>query len=414
TFTNKNMILDETAEFKVTIGGQPATEGASADYVLTNKGTDGFEVKLNAATDKQVVIEYTTSFDQIKNVDEDRSQNYHNHVVLTDSGLPGNPQDIANINSNPQQKANGSKSGTYNYETKEFTWTIIFNYNSNTLTNAVLKDALPEEHEITNATLEKGSIHSNGNFVTGEDITFPEERIGKNASELNLGQINQPYRLVDKTKMKDDVLPVDGNSNYSVKNEAELLDGDKPNADWESTVTDKHSNTVLDQKNGRQVNGTETIAWDFLYNTAQSKLTNVKITDTFGLDNGKPNQLLDEDSLKVYKVTYTSGGQLTQKGQELTAGTDYDVSFNTEDGATFVLEFDELDYGIYVEYESVFIGMKDSPISNELAVTYNDGEEQNGSSKVSKLDFTYGAFASTSSGEFVVIKTDEATGEPME
>src|SRR5699024_1605436 len=44
----------------------------------------------------------------------------------------------------------------------------------------------------------------------------------------------------------------------------------------------------------------------------------------------------------------------------------------------------------------------------------NDGEEQNGSSKVSKLDFTYGAFASTSSGEFVVIKTDEATGEPME
>src|SRR5699024_1697267 len=150
------------------------------------------------------------------------------------------------------------------------------------------------------------------------------------------------------------------------------------------------------------------------YNTAQSKLTNVKITDTFGLDNGKPNQLLDEDSLKVYKVTYTSGGQLTQKGQELTTGTDYDVSFNTEDGATFVLEFDELDYGIYVEYESVFIGMKDSPISNELAVTYNDGEEQNGSSKVSKLDFTYGAFASTSSGEFVVIKTDEATGEPME
>src|SRR5699024_5569514 len=120
-----------------TIGGQPATEGDQADYVLSDNGTDGFEVKLNDSTDKEVVIEYTTSFDKIKDVDEDRSQNYHNHVKLTDSGLPGNPEDEANIDSNSQQKVNGNKTGNYNYENKEFEWTIIFNYNSNTLNDAV-------------------------------------------------------------------------------------------------------------------------------------------------------------------------------------------------------------------------------------------------------------------------------------
>lgn len=415
TFTNKNMVLDKNAEFKVTIGDELVTEGDQADYVLTDNGTDGFTVKLNAATNKQVIIEYTTSFDQIKNVDEDRSKNYHNRVVLTESGLPGNPQDTANINSNSQQKANGSKSGTYNYQTKEFTWTIIFNYNSNTLVDAVLKDVLPEEHEITEVTLEKGSINSGGTFVPDSDqsgVSQPDI-LGKHEFSHHLGEINQPYRLVYKTKMKDDVLPVDGENNYSVKNKAELLDGDTPNAKWDTTVTVNHSSKVLDQKNGRQVNGTETIAWNFLYNTAQSKLKNVKITDTFGLDNGIPNQLLDKSSLKVYKVTYTSNGTITKKGIELTEGTDYNVSFNSEDGATFVLEFEELDYGIYVEYESVFIGIKDSPISNELVVAYNDGEDREGSSDVPNLNFTYGAFASTSAGEFVIIKTDEATGEAM-
>lgn len=413
TFTNKNMVLDDNADFVVKIDGTPLDQ---TEYELTNNDTEGFSVKLNEATDKEVVIEYTTSFDQIKNVDENRSQNYHNTVELTESGLPTNPKDSANINSNLQQKANGSKSGTYNYETKEFEWEIIFNYNSNTLDEAVLKDKLPEEHGITEVTLEKGSINPGGTFIADADqagVTQPDI-LGENEFSHTLGQIDQPYRLVYKTKMKDDVLPVDGNNNYSVKNKAELLDGDTPNAEWERTVTVNHSNKVLDQKNGKQVGSTETIEWNFLYNTAQSKLENVKITDTFGLDNGTPNQLIDESSLKVYKVTYTSDGSMTKKGEELEAGEDYDVSFNTADGATFVLEFENLNYGIYVEYESVFIGIEDSPISNELAVTYNDGEDQVGSSDVPNLNFTYGAFASTSAGEFVIIKTDEATGEPME
>src|SRR5699024_5818700 len=43
-----------------------------------------------------------------------------------------------------------------------------------------------------------------------------------------------------------------------------------------------------------------------------------------------------------------------------------------------------------------------------------DGEEKTGSSSIPNLDFTYGSDASTSAGKFVVIKTDEATGEAME
>src|SRR5699024_11455812 len=49
-------------------------------------------------------------------------------------------------------------------------------------------------------------------------------------------------------------------------------------------------------------------------------------------------------------------------------------------------------------YESTFIGVKESPISNELSVSFNDGEEKTDSNNVPKLNFTYGAHASTKIG----------------
>src|SRR5699024_5045911 len=141
---------------------------------------------------------------------------YPNHVILKESGLPTEPKDSAEHKSNEKQKVNGNKTGEYNYEEKEFTWEILFNYNSNMLNDAVFKDALPEEHEITKFTLEKGHINSDGNFVKDEDVSFDSDIIGTNAFTLNLEKIDQPYRVKYTTVMKDGVLPVDGENNYSV------------------------------------------------------------------------------------------------------------------------------------------------------------------------------------------------------
>src|SRR5699024_10511793 len=174
--------------------------------------------------------------------------------------------------------------------------------------------------------------------------------------------------------------------------------GDTPNAKWKRTVTVQNSQKELDQKNGRQISGTDGIAWNFLYNTAQSEFENVVIKDTFGLDDGMVNQLIDESYVKVYKATYSgTNSKINKTAELLEEGTDYTLEFD-KDGATFVLSFNKLDHAIYVEYESTFIGLKDSPISNELTVSFNDGEEKTDSSNVPDLNFTYGAHAATSAG----------------
>lgn len=90
-----------------------------------------------------------------------------------------------------------------------------------------------------------------------------------------------------------------------IKNEAELLDGTTSNAKWSDEVTVAHTNETL-TKNGAGFNSTARIDWNLKLNYGQSKLSNVKIEDIVGKDaDGNPNQLILEDSFKVYEVSLT-------------------------------------------------------------------------------------------------------------
>src|SRR5699024_5585907 len=98
SFGNENMVLVEDSLI-VNVGGQELDRGT--DYNLTNNNEEGFVIELVNGTSEQIEITYQTSFDQIKGtIDEDRKHNYPNHVVLEDSGLPTDPEDDAEHNSN--------------------------------------------------------------------------------------------------------------------------------------------------------------------------------------------------------------------------------------------------------------------------------------------------------------------------
>src|SRR5690625_1343027 len=422
-FDNQNMTLDEES-LKVKIGSTEYKVSNNEDqdgnklFDLENKDENGFTIKLLKEIDEEIEITYKTDF-IIKNVtDQERKEKYPNVVILTKDNLTNELEDEATHTIRGEQDVNGSKLGTYDYDEKEFTWTIIANFNYDKIDRATLVDKLPEEHKITSITVEKGKLAANGNFEKEEDITSnfdPENNIiGKNEFSLDLGNIKEPYRITYTTEMEDGVLPVKDGENYKVTNEAKLVDeSNNPNAEWKDSVEVQHSDKILDEKNGNQIGTSSGVKWDFLFNTAQSEFTSVEIKDIFGVDpdSGNVNHLIDEDSVNVYKAK-VSKNSVDEKHTLLTEVDDYTLNFDQDD-ATFILFFEKLDHAIYVEYESTFIGIDNSPISNKLEVTYNDGKQKEDANNVDRVNFNYSSFAGTQAAEFVIVKTDEATGEPM-
>lgn len=422
TFENENMYLKaDTLNVKIgstTYEYNPADQSATNGvFTLTDNKEKGFTITLVNSTTSQVTISYTTDY-VIKEVEDGtgRAQTYPNEVKLTSSSLPNEPTSERSYTINSEQKANGNKTGYYNYETKTFHWEVVFNYNYNTINEAIFKDQLPAEHEINSISVTKGDLTAGGAFddSTAETVTINDiPIIGTNQIDLNLGTIAKPYKIVYTSKVANDIIP-ETEGNYKVTNVAELYNDQTKNASWDKTVTVQHTQKVLEQKNGSQIGTTMGIKWNFYFNTAQSSLNNVVIADTFAKDNGVPNQIIDPRSIKVYKVQF-NGTNSSLTNHVLVPESEYTLLFEhaSYPDAAFILELGDVNEAYYIEYESVFIGLKDSPISNTVEVKYSDTKDDSRSSSVSNLTFSYGSDASTSAVKFVIVKTDADTGEPM-
>ncbi|KYG90180.1 hypothetical protein A0U40_08035 [[Bacillus] sp. KCTC 13219] len=409
TFTDNNLTLIEDTLI-VNVGGTALTRGSG--YTLTNNNKDGFTITLISATNERITISYTTEYD-IKNDGQNDNQ-YRNSVHMTNNNLP--PEGVTDSATHfprAEQQANGKKSGHYDYAEKTFYWDVELNFNYNTLENAIFVDALPTTQTIQNIVVETGTVNAAGTFSRTGTLNVSNSATVPNEIRLELGEITGPVKVTYESVDTDDVIEHTG-SRLSITNTAELYNGTIFNAGWETTVNVEKTEKIL-EKYATVTPNSQQIAWNFEFNYAQSELKDVVITDTVGKDaDDNPNQIILEDTFKVYKVELTGETPASPTvNRTLLASDEYDLDIDVRNG-TFTLTLGDVEDAYFVEYETIFIGASGTGAENTVTADYVGVDRTSGSDYVLSAAINYGAGATGIKVPFVIVKTDAATGEPLE
>ncbi|MEK5230643.1 collagen binding domain-containing protein [Lysinibacillus sp. FSL K6-0232] len=415
TFTDENLTLLEDS-LVVRVGSVTLVRGT--DYTLNNPNDKtGFTITLTDATNQPIRIEYDTAYD-IKEFGANNNE-YNNEVEMTNSALANSSIDTAERSIDDKQKANGVKSGEYDYATKTFYWDVELNFNYNSLTDAVFEDKLPDTQRVESITVQEGSLNAQGVFQPETTKNIPNTATAPNEIQLKLGHITKPHK-VSYTSVDADGLFEHG-SLITITNHAELTSdgGSTPNANWEKTIAVGQTNDIL-EKTGNPILNTARVKWDFKFNYAQSRLENVVITDTVAKNptNGAPDHIILADTFKVYEVALsgkTSSASTPTAPTEtktLVNESEYGLSIDNESG-TFTLTLGDVEKAYFVEYETLFTGGRDYQTNNLVEVTYNNGTQRSGNDLSSGFTVNYGQNARAIAVPFVIVKTNAETGEVM-
>lgn len=425
SYNMKNIIITDIydGEGMEYIDGTLSVDGLTSDqYTFTDNGLAGFTF----ATNSNLVINnpFTIIFETDYTIEDvgtnDRKFENTSSIKWDADGKEYNSSDSAVAYAHKNQLANGYKDGLYNYETKEFSWAALVNFNNNTLNDAIFKDYLPEGQEIDigSIVIQPVTLNANASVITaGLPITTPVITSSAiNAFEVHLGSITGPYLITYKSVDEDGFFPKTVGK-YRVENRSELWDGVVNNAQWSDEVVVAYTDKTIN-KYGSGVNKTSSIDWNFKLNYAQSKMSEVKIIDTVGKDaDGNPNQLVLEDTFKVYEVKLLgdmNSGNPTETHTLVPANSGvYTVVFDRITG-TFTLEFSgEIDKAYYIEYRSVFLGAPNDDVSNEASLTYKHSETYTENSSVEIVNYYFNGSGSTKKVGLKISKTNKS-GDKLE
>ncbi|MGR6898241.1 SpaA isopeptide-forming pilin-related protein [Rummeliibacillus sp. BSL5] len=385
------------------------------EYEFEDQGNKGFSFKVKGTISKPFTITYTTDY-EIKDIGAN-DRKYINKAGIAwetnSKNYTSNAEATANIRE--EQKANGYKKGVYNYKEKTFKWTVGINFNGNTIENAIFKDQLPEGHVVSQVEIKPVIVNPNGTVSPDESgipITSKPDLKG-NKIEIALGKITGAYEITYTSEIENGIFPVTV-GNYRAKNTAELFDGENKNASWIDEVTVNYTDETL-SKDGKGKNATSQIDWNLKLNYGQSKLSNIFISDAVGKDaDGNPNQLILEDSFKVYEVTLAGESKNSKPAETKTLLEDgYIVRVDNAEGS-FTLTFNEpITKAYYIEYSTIFLGAPNDIVENGATLRYDGITTGKEEVKTKKFNYWFSGSGSTKKVPLQLKKVDEATHEVL-
>lgn len=413
-FTNKGLTLDSST-IEITLGKDKILE-LGGDYKLTKNEHDRFDITFNEKISDVVTITYRTKFDYEQR--ENKAKEYlSNGVTLRWSTDPGNEDKYskeAESQFRPDEwtRNNGSKSASYNPFTQEITWSIIFNYNLQTLTKASVEDFITQSENLT-VDLESIEVHkvtpkAGGGAIDVVDLVSPNlyttteiEKDGKKGFKIEFKeQITEAYQITYKTSLKDLGFVAE-----KYDNKATVFNGGDKQAELDASVPIPHGGNYT-AKSGTQ-NG-KFIDWKVDINFAQANVSNATIIDT-----PTDNQSVLEQSFHLFATTVATNGAIT-KGDELTLGEDYTLEF-TENPYSFKLKFTkEISKPYILEYQSLILAKPGEKIKNDITFSgdsITEGEFKSESEIEVRLTTGSGSGGGEVGG-LTVIKTD-STGEKL-
>ncbi|WP_019240654.1 MULTISPECIES: SpaA isopeptide-forming pilin-related protein [Bacillus] len=412
SYKDKNLKLDPNS-LVIQTGTTILEAGKDYKLVENPEYNEGFKITFLKPLTSSHVLTYKTEFDPTKKIP---NGGYKNNATLnwTENGIKQTSiSKSATLDPDNYTKNNGNKTGKYNAQTKEITWTIDVNYNLYEVNNAIIRDFytgiqtfVPDSLQVYELELTGSNDGVKvGNLVSKENYTLtqPLQNAEKNDGfELKLGKINKAYRITYKTSLKNQTVKAE------YKNHATMQDGDQGVNlfDQSATVNPKHGGEYIN-KEGKQGTGVESdlALWTININRSQSTIeAGAKLTDTLSA-----NQILINKSFELYAATVAENGTLT-KGA-LVDPSDYILEFATVNGQnTFTLTFKkEVTSAFFLQYKSFINANHNETISNNASFAGQfDGVIDKSDNESFQADFqgAGGGASIAGKGDFTIVKVD--------
>ncbi|MFC6652810.1 collagen binding domain-containing protein [Paenibacillus rhizoplanae] len=335
----KNLVLTDTFDNgglkltgPITISSTPAIN--SADYTITPNGSDyakgaGFTITFSKPIDKPFTVTYTTSFDFYKLQGATSFKNTAQLDWKDANDKDHSIKDDATFDPRSEVKNNGNKTGSYDVNTKQLTWTVRANYNKRVLAaGATLVDTIPAGQKATSVTavVYKFDYAADGNPVKGAVIDASKYDLTVTDKQLTVkfkDQVDYAFYVVFSTEF----IGSDVNQG-TVKNTATLYDKDNEavSKPLEATVNIPKGGQYVIKDFSQDNNDQTLLNWKVIINANQSVVKNVKIVDTPSV-----NQVLLPDSFHLYVTTVDQSGNAANPNteNELKKGVDYTLNFKT-------------------------------------------------------------------------------------
>ena len=379
---------------------EPLKEGV--DYKLTNT-EHSFEVVFLGAraekTDKTYEIYYETDFKR-------RDEKFNNKVETSWKDKDGKTyHNDANkdVKVDKEFVDDAKKEVSYNAKTKKMNWSVIVNYNQDTLENATIVDPIIGDNQKLvpeSVKVYEGHLYEDGNLAglikeVPNVAKIEDEKITVNLPEGT----NKVYVLKFDTTLDETII---GKAHYYNK-------ATYKNKDHEVEVdasTEAKNGGVFATKSGDQKG--EFVNWDVKINPSQSTLKDVTIIDT-----PSPNQIIDEQSIKIFGTHVSIEGKITKNSkEELEQGKDYsvDLKSNNETGQqVLTIKFlKEIDTAYYLEYRSAInSSLKNDTVSNKLAIKGENEQVISEEISSEKEVVVTGGTAEGSSASVTIVKVDK-------
>ncbi|MCO7125481.1 SpaA isopeptide-forming pilin-related protein [Sporolactobacillus shoreicorticis] len=356
------------------------------DYTLTlkpdNKGFNIVFIGDYAKTSSKFTISYTAKF----NVDFSNQKNVKNSATATWTDQYGKDHSndaSADFNVNGQTQFNGFKNGTYNAVDKVITWKVGVNYNGEKANNASITDPVTGNQKFVpgSVVVKSYTINPGGSVKEGASLDPSKYEVIEPSADNNKtltvkfktdkDDTNQ-YMVEFKTSLDGQV--VNGSSSYT--NIATYHNEGYSDRDITGTVSITNGGKLV-TKNGAQ-SGIY-VNWFVNVNPSQSALDDVTVTD-----DPSDNQILDENSFKVYEAKYDNGGATFENGnlvpdtaKELQRDKDYTLTITTDNTTgkqQFVLKFignyKHIDRAYAVQYRSLInIAGSSEDVTNQVKIS---------------------------------------------
>ncbi|MFO1446332.1 collagen binding domain-containing protein [Bacillus sp. Bva_UNVM-123] len=369
-FNNTQELVDNSIEVrKITIDADGKESGPGvvvSNYTVTQKSKgnqNGFELQFNQDIEEAYKITYKTKainrvFDGVTITNEVEAVGIEKTTGTRD------------IYQQILYKSNFKDYPKTDYGKKTTTWGISFNVDSYLMKNVKLVDTFPNK----GLTLipETLKITSQGKeLVEGTDYKFTNK--GENGFEIEfLNDIDKPHYIEYQTNFNYDLR--DDKSTNFLNNKASMTWMDESNSTKSKESTATFTPDTYTQANGFK-NGsynavTKEITWNIGINYNLKTLEKASVVDEIQGD-----QVMDKNSLKVFKMILTGGANGT-KQEEAVENSDYEVVWNPTGQPGFKVNFlKEIDSAYLIEYQT---SLKDQLIVDKYAnkaTLYNDTEK---------------------------------------
>ncbi|WP_431029032.1 collagen binding domain-containing protein [Lysinibacillus sp. LZ02] len=414
--TMENVVIKDFLDTQSTNKGNlELLKYADGNYFRSETGTDpnslsdsiidknGFTLKVGTLTDKMVFY-YKTKFDVLEKYLAATGQSAYQNNIKFEWGGGESTQPVEDESKvgtfTPLEafKNNAIKSGSYDYSTREFVWSLKANVNQNEINKIV--DTLDDYQSFLGTSaieIYKINVQPNGSLQRGEKVTsgYTPAISGQSLTLTFDSSTSSAYEIVYKTKDTDGIIGTGGTgnnkTNQTYKNNAEIyLNGELKGKPKEAEVTVEVADNLI-EKIGTPNSADSTVDWKIDINKSGSTIKNIIVKDNLSSTDPNVKQFYLQESFELRPFVYGKDGVTLGSPVSL---TDKGALTILPDKQSFEFRLNEENASYQLSYKSFYEGPNNGALSNNAVLNYTNsttGQDVTGESTKSEVatNFTY-------------------------